>query len=329
VIRRLWPWLRILIGVAILAALGWKIGAHAFLNGLRVIDYAALLAALGFGLLTTVCSAWRWCLVARRLGLRLTLRTAVADYYRALLLNAVLPAGVLGDAHRAVSHGRRAGDVGRGVRAVVLERVAGQLVLVAVGVAVLFTQPALISAVSSRLAPAHGVLTTVLIVLAAGAALAAWLRLGRARSRWRAMARTALFDLRIGVFAPAVMLLSGAALLGHIGLFLVAARAAGTTAPATALVPLLVLALLAMSLPVNVGGWGPREAVCALAFSAVGLDAAQGLTTAVVYGVLALVASLPGVVVLLGQATVGLRQDRQVAAERIHQAGEQPPPLLS
>ena len=78
-------------------------------------------------------SAWRWCLVARGLGLRLSLRGAVADYYKALFLNAALPGGVLGDVDRAVRHGKDEGDVGRSVRAVVLERTAGQIVLVAVG----------------------------------------------------------------------------------------------------------------------------------------------------------------------------------------------------
>jgi hypothetical protein len=40
-----------------------------------------------------------------------------------------------------------------------------------------------------------------------------------------------------------------------------------------------------------------------VAFGAVGLGAAQGLTTAVVYGVLSLIACLPGAVVLLLSAS--------------------------
>ena len=63
--------------------------------------------------------------------------------------------------------------------------------------------------------------------------------------------------------------------------------------------PLLLLALLVMGLPVNVGGWGPREAFTAVAFGAAGLGAAQGLTVSVVYGVLAFAASLPGAAVLV------------------------------
>jgi hypothetical protein len=49
----------------------------------------------------------------------------------------------------------------------------------------------------------------------------------------------------------------------------------------------------------SVGGWGPREGAAAWAFGAAGLGAERGVATAVVYGVLVLVASLPGAVVLV------------------------------
>jgi uncharacterized membrane protein YbhN (UPF0104 family) len=64
-----------------------------------------------------------------------------------------------------------------------------------------------------------------------------------------------------------------------------------------------------MALPLNIGGWGPREGVMAVAFGAVGLGAAQGLTTAVVYGVLSLIACLPGAVVLLLAARTPVRRN--------------------
>jgi hypothetical protein len=54
-----------------------------------------------------------------------------------------------------------------------------------------------------------------------------------------------------------------------------------------------LLVLLVMVLP-SVGGWGPREGMTAWVFAAAGLGAAQGVATAVVYGVMVLVASLPG-----------------------------------
>src|SRR5689334_7773453 len=84
-------------------------------------------------------------------------------------------------------------------------------------------------------------------------------------------------------------------------MFVVAARAAGSHAPFLRLLPLMMLALFAMTLPVNIGGWGPREGVTAWAFGAAGLGATQGLTIAVLYGLFAFVAALPGVVVIVGQ----------------------------
>jgi hypothetical protein len=57
--------------------------------------------------------------------------------------------------------------------------------------------------------------------------------------------------------------------------------------------------LLATGVPTNIAGWGPREGVTARAFGAAGLGADRGLSTAVVYGVLVLVASLPGAAVLV------------------------------
>jgi uncharacterized membrane protein YbhN (UPF0104 family) len=110
---------------------------------------------------------------------------------------------------------------------------------------------------------------------------------------------------------PAVAVLSAAVLAGHITLFVVAAHAAGADAPAGKLVPIVIVALLAMGLPVNVGGWGPREGATVLMFAAAGFGAAQGLTTAVVYGLLGLVASLPGAVMLIRRRSPERRQARR------------------
>lgn len=313
---RLWAWLRLLGAIGILVALGWRLGTDAFVAGLRAVDGWSVAVALAIGLMTTVAGAWRWCVIARRLGLPLTLGKAVSDYYRALLLNAVLPAGVLGDVHRAVSHGRRSGDVGRGVRAVVFERAAGQVVLVALGAAVLITEGVPVEL------PGQGVL------VAASVAVAVAVAAGRS-ARVREHLRTAWADARTGLVnaevLPKVVLLSAAAVAGHVALFVVAARLAGADAPIGRLVPLVVLALLVMAVPVNVGGFGPREAFLAVAFGAAGLGAAQGLTTGVVYGVLALISSLPGVLVL---ARRGSAEQRQAGAERRDEPREQVPALV-
>nr|WP_123994290.1 lysylphosphatidylglycerol synthase transmembrane domain-containing protein [Streptomyces sp. A2-16] len=308
-------------GVTILAVLLWRLGTGVFVDGLRRIDGPALLAALAIGVLTTVFSAWRWQLVARGLRIRLPLGAAVADYYRALFLNAALPGGVLGDVHRAVRHGQSAGDMGRGVRAVVLERVAGQIALAVVGGAVLLTMDSPVLADARHLAPAVG-----LAALGALAVVVA-LRMNRAPSSRRGRAlRSTLGEAREALLSrrnwPGVALSSAVVLAGHLGMFVLAARIAGSDASVAVLLPLAVLALLAMGLPLNVGGFGPREGITAWAFAAMGLGAGAGLATAIVYGVLSFVASLPGAVVLVVRWYQGLRPAKPYSASAASPASD-------
>ena len=264
-------WVRLLAGAVVLGVVVWFVGTGPFLDGLRSVDATSLVLAAAIGLPTTICCAWRWRLVARDLGLAISMPEAVSAYYRSQFLNTVLPGGVLGDLHRGVSHGRATRDTGRGVRAVVWERVAGQTAQVIVAVAVLALLPS----------PARwpwlltgGLLLAVAMVLV--------LRVAGVRRHW-----------------PAITVASVLAVVGHIATFLVAAHTAGTSASLAELLPLALLVLLAMAVPANLAGWGPREGMAAWAFAAAGLGASQGVTTAVVYGVMAFVASLPGAVVLV------------------------------
>ena len=139
--RTMWAWGRFVGPAMVLAVLVWRLGTSAFVDGIRTVNGGALAAAAGLVLLTTVCSAWRWKIVARGLGVELSLPAAVAAYYRAVFLNLTLPGGVVGDVHRGVSHGREVSDVGRALRAVAWERFAGQLVQALLTVAVLLALP--------------------------------------------------------------------------------------------------------------------------------------------------------------------------------------------
>jgi glycosyltransferase 2 family protein len=337
--RRPALWLGHLAAAATLAILVWQLGAGPFLDGLRAVDGWALAAASGLAVLTTICCAWRWRIVARGLGLDLPLGTAVAAYYRSLFLNLTVPGGVVGDVHRGWSHGRDTSDIGRGLRAVAWERSAGQFVQVVLTVTVLLVAPSPIQRFVQ-------LAVLVLVAAVAGVALAArvlpavrrsgavrkrsargsrrgreraaggspWARLGGAGgspwarmggvggSLWARVRSAAARDLRDALLArrawPGIALASTLVVAGHAATFLIAARSAGVTAPLPEMLPLALLVLQGAALP-NIGGWGPREGITAWVFAAAGLGASLGVATAVVYGVIVFVASLPGAVVLV------------------------------
>jgi glycosyltransferase 2 family protein len=285
---------RVAGGAAVIALLVWRVGAGPFVSGLRTVSVPSLLAAAGIGIVTTMCSAWRWSIVAHNLDVPIPFRRAVAGYYRSQFLNSVLPGGILGDVNRGLRHGRDRGSVTRGLRAVTWERGFGLLVQLALAVAV-------VAAVAS---PVRHYLPVALASLGVAATIAVLLLRRSASDRRVTRVLTNIRSdvghglLRRGSWVPLV-LASVFVVVGHATTFVVAARTAGVTSSTLVLLPVALVVLSAMSLPLNIAGWGPREGVSAWLFAATGLGAGRGIATATVYAVMALTATLPGVVVLL------------------------------
>ncbi len=292
-VRRLW---RPALGAAVLALVLWQTGTGPFVDGVRSLDATtlALGALLTLGL--TLAGAWRWRVVADGLGVGLGTGAAVASCYRAQFLNVTLPGGVLGDVHRGVRHGLGAGSTSRGLRSVLWERVAGQVVQAVIALAVLLVLPS----------PVQAWMPVVLVAAAAAVALAA---VGAPRLRRRAgrLGSAAREDVRNGVLRhgawQVVLLASTLAVVGHVATYLLAARAVGASASTVTLLPLVMVVLVAAALPVNLAGWGPREGMAAWVFGAAGLGVDEGVAAATAYGAIVLVASLPGLVVLLVAGT--------------------------
>lgn len=312
--------LRLAFGAAIVAGTVGIVGAGSLLRGLTAVSPAAIAAAVLLTAVATGAAVWRWRTVARELGLPVPWRAALAAYYRSQFVNSVLPGGVIGDLHRAYRHGAPRGELALAARSVATERIAGQLVQAGATVAVL---------AALGLASSHGgwpaavvrgsgaAAASIVVALVAVAGIAAATHRGRRRltrelSLLRAVFRSPGSSISIVVTSLIVV-------AAHAGTFVVACLAVGITAPPRELVGLALVALAAGSLPINVGGWGPREAASATAFGAIGLGAGAGVAASAAFGVLAIVAVLPGAVVLIadrvGTAHRARAADRAGAAE--------------
>jgi hypothetical protein len=313
-VRRVGPLLlRLAAGVTVLWFLVRLVGAAPFEDGLRAVTWPAAVAAVTLTALTTLCSAWRWRVVARALGLGIGLPDAIGAYYRSLFLNSVLIGGVMGDLHRAVTHGRHAGDVAAGLRAVAWERLCGQIIQAVVTAVLLLTLPSPVRpALPYILAGVAGVAGCAVLVVRGAAR--------RGRSRLARAARAVAEDLRSGLLAadvwPQLMLASVLVVAGHTATFVIAARVAGSTAPLGELVALLMVVQTATVIPLGIGGWGPREGVAAWAFAAAGLGAATGVKVTTLYAILMLAAVTPGAGLLLRDGVRRLRDRSQPRESR-------------
>ena len=274
---------RVVVPPLLLVALVLDVGTDPFARSLDVLSPGPVLAALLLGGITTVAQAMRWRTVATGGGSApgLTAGRAVRECYRSALLNTVLPGGVMGDALRAWRHrAPRERGLRTSARAVVGERLAGTTVLLGSVAVVTFGMDRRVS-----LAFLAGALVT-------GAVATPSLR------RLPAARQLAVWGWSLLALVPLV------------ALFAVAEAALGTVPGVEGTVVLALIVLAGMAIPVGVGGFGPREAVAALAFGSVGLSGHAGVTTAAAYGVLAAVSALPGVFVML----VDLRRERSLEA---------------
>jgi hypothetical protein len=110
-------------------------------------------------------------------------------------------------------------------------------------------------------------------------------------------------DLHRALFAPDVVARQLAASVlvtaSYVAMYVAAARAVGAGTPLVALTPLVPPVLVSMLVPATVAGWGIREATAGALWSAVGMTAEDGVAISAAYGVLVLLSTLPGALVLL------------------------------
>lgn len=300
--------LRIVGSLGLLLATALWVDVGAVVAELSAARIGPSLIALGLSLPLMATLAGRWSFTARRLGLDMPMRVAVAEYYASTFLNKVLPGGVLGDVGRAVRGGRRNPDAkGAMVRSVLLERFSGQVALwvfVVVGLVRWGADE------GRRVAIAVG-----LAVLLAGLLAAALSRVprfaqsgfGRAWTLVMTEVRRAFLERGAWAVQLGLSLLSVALL---VAIYAACTQAVGAQVGVSQLLFIAPVLLAVTTLPVSVGGWGIREVASIALFEMTGLDPAAGVAASAAFGGLNLLGSLPGAVVLLRRAPASAQTEQ-------------------
>ncbi len=296
--------------------------------------------------------AWRWRYTSGRLGVPIPYGRALREYYLAIFLNQVLPGGVLGDVSRAWRHASlpssraeepelvASRDAGAAVRGVVLERASVQVVMIFVALL------SLLSIASAHLGGREAgwtVAATASFLVLGGLLLSSTLGASRTSGKGgrqggprtlsggagTRVPRDSLLnrirtDVRAAFLSEGalfVQLATGALVAGsYIAVYLLAARAVGIETPVLLLLPLVAPVLISMLIPITIAGWGLREGAAAALWGLVGLSAADGVAISVAYGLLILLFSLPGALIVLslvvGSSPFGGLPDRHRGGRR-------------
>lgn len=257
----------VLVSGGLLGVLAWRLDGAKILADLAGLHLGWLLAAAALGPFQVALAAERWRLASGALGAPLRRVEALTEYALSTLLNQILPGGVAGDVGRVVRQRRR--GLGLATGAALVDRGLGLLALCLLTVCGLLAWPG---------RPA-GTLVAVGLVIFGMIVLIAVLRhrlvpaLGPQLLAHGALSATLLATLLLGFH------LCGRALGADLGPALWSA------------VPLL---LLAMSLPLSWGGWGPRELSAAALLPAFGWTPEAAVALSATYGLSVLLGALPG-----------------------------------
>jgi uncharacterized membrane protein YbhN (UPF0104 family) len=179
---------------------------------------------------------------------------------------------------------------------VLLERIAGQVALFAL---MLFSVLATLLIPSGVVWPEWLLMTIGLVLVAVLGFVVSLLLISKSTSGKAGRFLMGLGSASRMAFLPAAVLwkqslLSLGTAVCNVAGFTFAAWAIGfqlSFAVALALVPMILIAML---LPLTISGWGLREGVAVALFPLVGATATQGLVASVAFGLICLLAALPG-----------------------------------
>ena len=183
--------------------------------------------------------------------------------------------------------------------AVLIERASGQLALLAVVLATLVVSPELQGTTARMFTSPDGgsnsPVTLALALLLALAGIALWRGRGHV-ARFRRAVQEALLarDVFLRQLVASLLIVAS-----YVGVYLCCMRMIGIDTPLATAAPLVPWVLLAMAIPLSIAGWGVREGAAALVWQATGLDPAQGVAISISYGVIILLSSLLGALMLL------------------------------
>jgi uncharacterized membrane protein YbhN (UPF0104 family) len=282
-----------------LLVLVWRLAGPDAIGMLATADPVWLMLAGVLLLAHTVFAALRWRVTAAPLGIDLTRRQAITEYFLAQLVNTTVPGGVVGDAGRA-ARSRHHSGLGAAAGAVAMERTIGQLSLFVVfGAAFVLTL-----VMPTGVVWPTGIAVGIAGALAAAAVAVLALTVAARRAQPRPDGRVAriLDGVRRSLVAtdvlPAQVALSAATTACILGAFACCVIAVGGTMSVVATAAVVPLVLFAMLLPISIGGWGVREGAAVALLPIAGVAAAEALAASVAFGIVALAVALPGLVAI-------------------------------
>lgn len=288
--------LRWLITLALLVTLVRNIDLRKVLEIVGAANLPIFLAALCTALVQALLAAIRWWLILSRQEINVAPARILKYSWLGLFFNQILPSSVGGDAVRAYCLAKEGISLSGASLTIVLDRLFGLYALVFLVIVTLPLTVSYLHDTSARVALYILIAAAMLVlslILAASRMLAAFQRwrIARALITLSASAKEEMLSIN-----PGIGFLSLSMIIHILSISVVAllARAISLDVNWVALLIVVPVAILFMTVPISIGGWGVREGVVIVGLSYAGIPSEHALVLSILFGFSLLLTALPG-----------------------------------
>ncbi|MEP7284305.1 MAG: lysylphosphatidylglycerol synthase transmembrane domain-containing protein [Chloroflexota bacterium] len=141
--KRFWRYARLIVGFVLIVALLPTLATPEFWATLASVNVPLVILALILSIASVASKAWRWGVVMRFRGIKLSPGYLLFSYFIGMFFNNFLPSGMGGDVVRAYEAARHTGRGAESVTSVLVERGSGMLAVFAAGSLFALTVPTL------------------------------------------------------------------------------------------------------------------------------------------------------------------------------------------
>ena len=282
--------LKYAISISLIYALFIDYGKN-IVNTFQLINIDYVLLIIFLSVMQYILSAYRWMYISKYTNLNITFKDSLKFYYISSFMNNILPGGIGGDIFRVYHHAENKREImklGKSFQSVIFERLSGQIMLF---IFFIFSLSLYFILNEKYLAFLYVFLPLLIIFFLV-------------KYIFRLKLNNYLISRSFGqnffkVFTGEVFwrhtILSFFVVASYILIYIISAKSLGISIDYVAFLVISPIILFSMTLPVSIGGWGVREFTALLISFLLGLSASASISVAIMYGVLNLICSMPGI----------------------------------
>ena len=265
------------------------------INTIKLVNIDYIILIIFISLIQYILSAYRWKYISKYTNLNISFINSIKYYYISTFMNNILPGGIMGDIFRIYHHvddKKEIFRIGRSFQSVVYERLSGQLMLLSffiLSLGLYFIIHQKYIAFSYLFLPLIAAFYFLKYIF---------------NNKLRKYIRTKHYGNNfLTVFTGEVFwrhtVLSFFVMMSYIFIYIISAVSLGVSIDYFSFLVFTPIILFSMTLPVSIGGWGVREFAALLISFLLGLSASLSISVAIMYGILNLICSLPGLYFLV------------------------------